>query len=50
MERAVSAADNKKLMEQLFAGVAAGDRKPFLDRIEIRLEPRRLPDLGQARH
>jgi ketosteroid isomerase-like protein len=29
----VSAVDNKKLMEQLFASVAAGDRKPFLDRI-----------------
>jgi len=30
---AVNAADNKKLMEQLFARVAAGDRKPFLDHI-----------------
>lgn len=29
----MSAADNKKLMEQLFASVAAGDRKPFLDHI-----------------
>ena len=29
----MSAADNKKLMQQLFAGVAAGDRKSFLDRI-----------------
>jgi uncharacterized protein len=29
----VSAADNKKLMQQLFADVAAGNRKPFLDRI-----------------
>ena len=29
----MSAADNKKLMQQLFAGVAAGDRKPFLDHI-----------------
>ena len=33
MERAMSAADNKKLMQQLFADVAAGNRKPFLDRI-----------------
>jgi ketosteroid isomerase-like protein len=32
-EAAVSAADNKKLMEQLFADVAAGNRKPFLDHI-----------------
>ena len=30
---AMSAADNKKLMESLFARVAAGDRKPFLDHI-----------------
>ena len=29
----MSAADNKTLMERLFAGVAAGDRKPFLDHI-----------------
>ena len=29
----MSAADNKKLMESLFARVAAGDRKPFLDHI-----------------
>ena len=29
----MSAADNKKLMQQLFADVAAGNRKPFLDRI-----------------
>jgi ketosteroid isomerase-like protein len=29
----VTAADNKKLMQSLFASVAAGDRKPFLDRI-----------------
>jgi ketosteroid isomerase-like protein len=32
-DAAVSAADNKKLMQQLFASVAAGDRKPFLDHI-----------------
>jgi len=32
-DAAVSAADNKKLMESLFARVAAGDRKPFLDHI-----------------
>jgi hypothetical protein len=32
-DAAVNAADNKKLMERLFAGVAAGDRKSFLDHI-----------------
>jgi ketosteroid isomerase-like protein len=32
-DTAVSAADNKKLMESLFARVAAGDRKPLLDHI-----------------
>jgi ketosteroid isomerase-like protein len=30
---AVTAADNKQLMESLFARIAAGDRKPFLDHI-----------------
>ena len=29
----MNAADNRRLMERLFAGVAAGDRRPFLDHI-----------------
>lgn len=29
----MTAADNKELMERLFESVAAGNRKPFLDRI-----------------
>ncbi|MBV8925668.1 MAG: nuclear transport factor 2 family protein, partial [Bradyrhizobium sp.] len=29
----MNAAENKRLMERLFAGIAAGDRKPFLDHI-----------------
>jgi len=32
-DAAVNAADNRQLMERLFAGVAAGDRKTFLDHI-----------------
>src|SRR5260221_4374563 len=31
MEKAVSAADNKKLMEIIFAGVTAGDRTLYVD-------------------
>jgi uncharacterized protein len=33
MEVAMSAADNKKLMQQLFADIAVGNRKPFLEHI-----------------
>jgi ketosteroid isomerase-like protein len=33
MEVAMSPADNKKLMQQLFADVAVGNRKPFLEHI-----------------
>ena len=29
----MNAADNRKLMQELFVSIAAGDRKPFLDRI-----------------
>src|ERR1700733_15749994 len=31
MERAMTAADNKKLMERIFAGAAAGDRTLYVD-------------------
>jgi hypothetical protein len=30
-EKSMSAADNKKLMQTIYAGIAAGDRTPFID-------------------